>query len=420
MADGEAGPSGFESGPPDALRLHAASRFDLLRDSWSNVQLRRIVTSNRFIPEVDGFRFLAILIVITSHVFNQCGPIPGHGLFMDLFRRGFVGSVQGYKGVYLFFTISGFILSMPFARHHLQGGNRVRLGSYFRRRLTRLEPPYVLAMLMRFPLVLMAKQVAVLTLFLHLLASIFYVHNLVFGVPSTVNPPAWSLEVEIQFYLVAPLLAYVFVISQKHWRRAILAGGLLAGGVLSAALRGHGGVLPLTLAGNIQYFLAGFLLCDFYLTGDVWKVPPWMWDGAAVAALFWMLYTKAAWFPILFPFATMLLYFAGFYGSAARAFFAFRPISLIGGMCYSIYLTHTTILSGVAHVTSRLFHSSLGPGLQAGLTFVLSYMCSLLGGMVYFVLIERPCMDPNWPHKLAARLGWSKALRLAEDYVSGS
>ena len=72
--------------------------------SWlAHLSLRRIITSNRFIPEVDGFRFIAILIVIVSHVYVQCGPVPGTGAFAQAFAFAFE---DGKRGVYLFFTIA--------------------------------------------------------------------------------------------------------------------------------------------------------------------------------------------------------------------------------------------------------------------------------------------------------------------------
>ncbi len=59
----------------------------------------------------------------------------------------------------------------------------------------------------------------------HLGASVLYIHNLVYGVWSTVNPVAWSLEIEVQFYLMAPLLCRVFLIESALVRRAVLVAG---------------------------------------------------------------------------------------------------------------------------------------------------------------------------------------------------
>jgi len=78
------------------------------------------------------------------------------------------------------------------------------------RRLTRLEPPYILAMLFRIALLLTVMHKPLGMVLSHGAASLVYMHSLVFGDMSTVNPPAWSLEVEIQFYIMAPLLALTF------------------------------------------------------------------------------------------------------------------------------------------------------------------------------------------------------------------
>ena len=57
----------------------------------------------------------------------------------------------------------------------------------------------------------------------HLLATATYSHYLVFGHWSTINFLAWSLEVEAQFYIVMPLIAYgCFRIRNPVWRRLAL------------------------------------------------------------------------------------------------------------------------------------------------------------------------------------------------------
>ena len=44
----------------------------------------------------------------------------------------------------------------------------------------------------------------------NLIASLFYSHGLVYGRESAINGVAWSLEIEIQFYLLTPLLVLMF------------------------------------------------------------------------------------------------------------------------------------------------------------------------------------------------------------------
>jgi peptidoglycan/LPS O-acetylase OafA/YrhL len=49
-----------------------------------------------------------------------------------------------------------------------------------------------------------------------------------------VNPVAWSLEIEVQFYLLVPLLALLFSISNTQARRAVLLLGMLMAGFLTS------------------------------------------------------------------------------------------------------------------------------------------------------------------------------------------
>ncbi len=50
-------------------------------------------------------------------------------------------------GVKVFFAISGFVLALPFLKYYLGiSDKKVQLKSYFIRRLTRLEPPFIITL----------------------------------------------------------------------------------------------------------------------------------------------------------------------------------------------------------------------------------------------------------------------------------
>src|SRR5579863_4416601 len=103
------------------------------------LRFRSITTQKRFIPQIDGLRFVAIASVVLFHLYAalEHGAIPEPiPLNIDLPKRG----------VELFFAISGFILGVPFASRYLLNAPRVDLKQYFLRRLTRLEPPYFLSL----------------------------------------------------------------------------------------------------------------------------------------------------------------------------------------------------------------------------------------------------------------------------------
>jgi peptidoglycan/LPS O-acetylase OafA/YrhL len=68
-------------------------------------------------------------------------------------------------------------------------------------------------------------------------------------------------------------------------------------------------------------------------------------------------------------------------------------------MCYSIYLTHRTTVFVLQAMLVR-FHLHFWTWL--GVSIVVVAPASIVVGAVYFLLIERPCMDPRWPQKLMA------------------
>ena len=114
--------------------------------------LRRRTSGQELIRPIDGLRFFAIATVVAYHAnISACrAKFPGisdddlASKMSDSFLTVLLN--RGNIGVPIFFAISGFILGLPFARHWMQGASRVNLGSYFERRLSRLEPPYLIAL----------------------------------------------------------------------------------------------------------------------------------------------------------------------------------------------------------------------------------------------------------------------------------
>ena len=102
------------------------------------LNFRRVTTQNRFIPQIDGLRFVAISSVVLFHLYASLNH--GGAVQNPAFDPANVG-VLSKRGVELFFVISGFILGVPFASSYLRGAPKINLKQYFLRRLTRLEPP---------------------------------------------------------------------------------------------------------------------------------------------------------------------------------------------------------------------------------------------------------------------------------------
>ena len=116
-------------------------------------------------------------------------------------------------------------------------------------------------MIFFFAMKVMTGQATASGLLPHLAASLVYMHNAIYSTMSTITPIAWSLEVEVQFYLLAPLLALIFML-RSGVRKGVLIAAIIATSLLQYALE----LSKLTLLGNLQYFLVGFLVLELRLT----------------------------------------------------------------------------------------------------------------------------------------------------------
>lgn len=376
---------------------------------------RRITSTGQFIPEIDGLRFVAIFSV---YIYHLAGDILRHSppqLRTSLDGNWLFSVTQILNvGVPLFFVISGFILGMPFAAAHLNHKKPVSLKKYFLRRITRLEPPYILCLLLFFALKIVAARGNATGLLPNLIASIFYVHNVAFGGPSVINFVAWSLEIEIQFYILAPVLATVFLIQKPAGRRMVLFSLLLLATGMSRLVSAHP-ALSHSLLAYAQYFLAGFVLAEFYLYEGNRRQQKWPWDVVSLAG--WPVFLAALvqggslvdW---IAPWLILLLYIAAIHGIVMNRFVTNQWITAIGGMCYTIYLLHNYIVAGLGMVTERIL-----PGYpfttRLSVQFLLMSPVVLVISALYFRWVERPCMRPDWPQELMAAFRRLKSRSLA-------
>jgi peptidoglycan/LPS O-acetylase OafA/YrhL len=378
-------------------------------------RLTRRTSSGHYIAEIDGLRFVAIAMVVLFHsqlrLFEASGgeigesPSP-HNVF-DL------SIAQGRFGVHLFFIISGFILALPFAAERLAGARPVRLKAFYLRRLTRLEPPYFLVLTLYFLLGSTTHLWKLWsdyhdTLLPRFGAGLVYAHGFLFRENNPILPPTWSLEIEVQFYLLVPLLALVFTIQPAARRRALMVGGAVVAAIFQWFMFETVGALPPILLSYLQFFLVGFLLADVFLLE--WHQRPsqgWTWDAIGLAALLIVfigpppLHERIlmAHQLVLLPCLFACVFCAAFRGPRLRSLLTFRWIAIVGGMCYSIYLLHTPLMAMLAPYTA-----GIGGGwgtVNVIVQFLFLGGISLLVSAIFFAFVERPCMDPQWPRRFA-------------------
>ena len=383
-------------------------RIDRFLDQFS-----RVTTSGRFIPEIDGLRFVAILLVFLAHV-HFYTAIKSGAAYVDPPRLEpgrpaddpLVRLLElGGCGVLLFFVVSGFILALPFAEHGLRSGPRVSLRGYYVRRLTRLEPPYLLSMVLLFALVALVNRrgMGFVPLAQSFAASCVYAQGLVFGTKSPINFVTWSLEVEVQFYVLVPLLTRVFLIRHRELRRGLIVASMVG---LVAGQKGlhldRDPRLALSVLAYGQYFLAGFLLADVYVADWGKSVRhDARWDVVSLVGwpvLIGVIERHGAW-DLLIPFLMLGLYVALFRGVWLRRVLTNRVITTIGGMCYTIYLLHVALISAFGRFTTgwtaTRHYAAHAFANAAALSVPVLAVCA-----GYFVLVERPCMRRDWPQAL--------------------
>lgn len=378
-------------------------------------RFRRITTASAvYRPEVDGVRFIAIALVFLFHL---AGDVLRHG--EAGLRESLQGDVlfevtqRGNFGVPVFFALSGFLLALPFARHYLRGAKPVSLRAYFMRRLTRLEPPYIICLIGFYLLKVAASRGNAGDLMGNFIASLLYVHNIVFSRPSDINFVAWSLEVEVQFYLLAPFVAWaVFGIANRGLRRGVLVA--LMGLASVPGIWMDSPRVSLSLLGQAPYFLAGFLLADFF-EGDASGVSrfdarfrSWRWDLVGLVGVLGIvsLFVTALpypWFGFWAAIDVTLALIGLLQGTYSCRLLSLPVISITGGMCYSLYLTHNYVIAAGGMVT-QAWTAGMPFYLRLAVQSVVLGIPVMIVGSIFYLLIERPCMDPNWPAKLRARL----------------
>lgn len=188
---------------------------------------------------LDGYRAIAALMVLLTHVAFATGEIGRSGIGQVMARLDF--------GVTLFFLLSGFLLYRPWARAALTSGRPPRLGPYALRRAARILPLYwvvVVTVLLVLPEI---RPVSPQTWTVHLLALHIYIPGFaVEGLTQT-----WSLATEIAFYALLPLIALLArgraarSVDAAFRRQLVVLGVFAACGVAFVAAKGFLGMVDL-------------------------------------------------------------------------------------------------------------------------------------------------------------------------------
>ena len=385
------------------------------------VSVESVKSEVGYIPAIEGLRGIAVLWVVLFHY-----VVVRSGQFADPFVAWIDASSaakiivrNGYLGVDLFFLITGFLLTLPWFKHAMENRNPPAAREFYVRRVRRIVPAYYVQLAILFfvcvpllnPDLWRASRGFVLgnlglhVLFLHYMTPYSAASLLI-------NGALWTLQLEMQYYLLLPLIAVWFVrapyvagatffAAAVIWRTLALHdlqplislyGAIGARWNLPEATLRHfaGTQLPAYLG----HFALGILCGRAWLANRAPRP-----DRAratllgllavcAVLGLYAVLAGAASWFGeqawIFIPLAMAVAIWAGISRRPTwgHSLLGVAPLAFIGRISYSMYLYHLPLL--------YVFNKYSPP--LAGLAFPMYFGIIVALSTLSFYFVERPFM----------------------------
>lgn len=370
------------------------------------------------IPGLDGLRAVAALAVFGVH-YNQIVRLDYHLGPFSIYTL----LANGNHGVSLFFSLSGFLLSLPFWQALANRTSFPDVRTYLLRRAVRILPAYYLALT---ALIFLGNLWRIPDARVDILLHYTFLFNYTEFSIFSINPPFWTLAVEAQFYLLLPCIFMVIrkFSPYKPWGM-ILFLAIVAYAVQYVLIstvtrivpwplnpwldwiRPYGAVLSHSMPANLPHFLIGMAAGKLYLHfGRKIEGPPRMIRRIS-EPVFWLCFLivlfllgtgysekiEAPYAPYGLPAVPLLLaamlLTAPFTHIAGRILDGF-PLRRLGVVSYGIYIFHLPCLNyldrtmnilGMDAVEHRLLFGSLGLAI------------SLLMASVSYLLVEKPVMN---------------------------
>src|SRR6478672_6575777 len=197
----------------------------LSRDLDAQGGLESVSKAER-VASLTGIRAVAAILVVLTHAAYTTGK----------YTHGYVGLVYSRMeiGVPIFFVLSGYLLFAPWVRAAATERAAPSVRRYAWHRVRRIMPAYVITVLVAF-LVYHFRTAGPnpghtwLGLFRNLTLTQIYTDDYLFSYLHQGLTQMWSLAVEVAFYVVLPLMAYLLfvVLCRRQWRPIRLLVGLL-------------------------------------------------------------------------------------------------------------------------------------------------------------------------------------------------
>ncbi|MGP5124232.1 acyltransferase family protein [Glutamicibacter ardleyensis] len=323
---------------------------------------------NRHFIALDGFRALSVVAVVWHHV-SGLSHIPALS--------------HGFRGVDLFFGISGFLITTLLLRERERNG-RISLKNFYIRRSLRIFPLYyaVLELYCILVATTLAGTAKGQAFWENLPAFLTYTSNwfveLGKGAEGVTFYFAWSLATEEQFYLLwPPLIVLLLALFKRTW--VIVCASLALIGLHLAGVAAEGQNFLVTILESLSPAImlgATFaILVDRRRTFEIiFRLIGWKWAAPVLAvALLIVILVGAPTILIHLTIALLVVASCIREDTFLHRILSLRPLVFIGTISYGMYLMHML----AANVVRRIFGEDFGIDIFIATTLAVIFVAYL-------------------------------------------
>jgi len=332
------------------------------------------------INPLTSTRAIAAIFVVIHHFGHDVYPF---SKFAKFFHNGNVS-------VSYFFVLSGFVLYITYKDKHIQ------YSDYLKRRIGRIVPVYLLALFLficvvhHFPGYSFSHDSIIEIIISGLFLQAFIPHY-----PLTLNLPAWTISVEMFFYMLFPLFllfqkrhikgfigttVVLYVLSQSFHLWSIPIKGSLGDNVIDT--------LFFNPVIHINQFLIGMV--GGYLFGKV---------SAPSPKYAWLSFLSFILIILLIAFrpdnisyqvgliAPVFMIFILSIAASDPKFLNFKPLVFLGEISYGIYILQFPVYYFLAFVNSKY------TGIPDTYFFYIALCMLILAASLSYLVFEKPLRD---------------------------